>query len=471
MVSSSPTAVSARRRAGALAGAALALLLIAALSIPPEAAARSAADRDDSEAGSQDIEWQLKYVEQFGKPIGQDVEWELDDLSDQFGPFDDDGEAFHIKGGEVFADALDSFDTYRASYEFGRDGWLTAELSTRDQGKTGELGEVPTFTNEVLPGVGRVGKFDLPTNTDGAIIRPTEPLPERYRVEYELTTLDFGGPRDGEWNYDGLINGYGPEGCKTQHPWTAAEFGPESSELCDFADVRGENGFYFMGIVDYPDPAPRNNVFIHDRRKVVMDQYQVSHSWGANYEVCDPPTGETYSHHDMERSGNGIPMNMLFLTDDNQRDTGFIYNEFMMETDCGFFHGSDPGVNIISAGELQPDLMPDETYRFAIERTGTSYVLEVSGEFLHGEDTLRFEREFVQDGHPIWHYNQTPDEYDGQFDRQHVIEGDYGEYDMGSVWPSDSAYPDYFIIGNPHANYYEGSASIDNLRMYVPKDK
>jgi hypothetical protein len=461
-----------KRRRGRTWSMALAVGLLAPATVGLGSPANAGSEREeldrDRDAASEEIDWQLEYVEQFGKPIGRDVEWELDDLSDQYGPFDDDGEAFHIKGGEVFAEALDSFDTYRASYQFGRDGWLTAELATRDQGKTGELGEVPSFTNDVVPGVGRVGKFDLPNNTDGAIIRPTEPLPDRYRVEYELTTLDFGGPRDGEWNYDGLINGYGPEGCKTQHPWTASVGQPTSPEYCDFADVRGENGFYFLGIVDYPDPAPRNNVFIHNRRKVVMDQYQVSHSWGANYQACDPTTGETYSHHD-ERSGDGIPINMLFLTDDNQRDTGFIYNEFMMETDCGFFHGGDPGTSIVSAGELRPDLMPDETYRFAIERTGHSYVLEVSGEFLHGEDTLRFERDFIQDGHPIWHYNQTPDEYDGRFDRQHTIDGPYGSYDMGSIWPSDSAYPDYFIIGNPHTNYYEGSATMNNLRLYLPK--
>lgn len=35
------------------------------------------------------------------------------------------------------------------------------------------------------------------------------------------------------------------------------------------------------------------------------------------------------------------------------------------------------------------------------------------------------------------------------------------------MWPEGSAYPDNFIIGNPHINYYEGSAQIDNLRLYV----
>lgn len=413
--------------------------------------------------------WHLQYQESFDEPIGRDLEWQLDDRSEQLGPFDDDGEAFHVKGGPVFTEALGAFETHRASQSFGQDGWLTVELSTRDRDQDGQPSEaVPSFTDEVVPDVGSVGAFDVPSNTDGVVLRPTDPLPERYRIEYELVTLDFGGLRDGVWDYDGLVNGYGPDGCKTQHPWTATVDEPSSAEPCDFPDVRGENGFYFLGIVDH-EPAPRNNVFIHDRRKVVMDQYQVTHDWGANYEVCDPTTGELYGHHDLDRD-RGVPVNMLFLTDDNQRDTGFVYNEFMMETDCGFFHGSDEGVNIVSVGELQPELMPASTYRFAIERTATGYVQEIAGPFVHGEDVLRFERDFVQDGHPIWHYNQRADEYDGAFDTHHVIDGPYGSHEVGSLWPEGSAYPDYFLIGIPHSNYYEGSASIADLRLYVPDE-
>ena len=36
-------------------------------------------------------------------------------------------------------------------------------------------------------------------------------------------------------------------------------------------------------------------------------------------------------------------------------------------------------------------------------------------------------------------------------------------------WPDGSAYPDYFVIGDPYTNVYEGSASLTDIRLYVPK--
>ena len=56
---------------------------------------------------------------------------------------------------------------------------------------------------------------------------------------------------------------------------------------------------------------------------------------------------------------------------------------------------------VSSAGELRPELMPDEFYTFAIERNSTGYTLEASGNFARaGEQTLRFYRPFVEDGVP-----------------------------------------------------------------------
>jgi hypothetical protein len=39
------------------------------------------------------------------------------------------------------------------------------------------------------------------------------------------------------------------------------------------------------------------------------------------------------------------------------------------------------------------------------------------------------------------------------------------------VWPKQSAYPDYFVIGDPHLNYYSGSATIGDIRLYVPQSQ
>ena len=110
-----------------------------------------------------------------------------------------------------------------------------------------------------------------------------------------------------------------------------------------------------------------------------------------------------------------------------------------------------------------------ETYRFAIERANGGYTLEMSGTFARiGQATLRYRRAFVQDGLPIWHYNQTAAEYDGAFNADWTYPGNFGTFVDRSVWPAGSAYPDYFMIGDPHTNFYEGKATIDDIRLYVP---
>ena len=35
-------------------------------------------------------------------------------------------------------------------------------------------------------------------------------------------------------------------------------------------------------------------------------------------------------------------------------------------------------------------------------------------------------------------------------------------------WPAGSAYPDYFVIGDLYTNVYEGSATLTDIRLYVP---
>ncbi len=83
--------------------------------------------------------------------------------------------------------------------------------------------------------------------------------------------------------------------------------------------------------------------------------------------------------------------------------------------------------------------------------------------------TLRYHRGFIEDGRPIWHFNNRPEEYDGRFNTTLTFSGPYGRYSV-EQWPEGSAYPDFFILGDPHLNYYEGSAVIDDTKLYVPKE-
>lgn len=134
--------------------------------------------------------------------------------------------------------------------------------------------------------------------------------------------------------------------------------------------MRFANGFYYLGIVDYPNPAPGNNVFIHTHRKVVIDSYNIVNDQ-AYFKTCNPAMGEYYISHDNT-------LNMLFLTTiatKNQPETGV-----MTETECGI---NESGcLEVFTAGQLVPELMLKKRYRFAIERDRNGYILEVSGCFV-----------------------------------------------------------------------------------------
>jgi hypothetical protein len=87
-------------------------------------------------------------------------------------------------------------------------------------------------------------------------VRPTAPLPERYRVSLRVGFADCG---------DGLpgLNGY--DGGETAEPWSSTA-------------ATSQNGFYWLAILDAP-PRPHNNVWIHHHRKVVVDSDNHFPAW------------------------------------------------------------------------------------------------------------------------------------------------------------------------------------------------
>lgn len=50
---------------------------------------------------------------------------------------------------------------------------------------------------------------------------------------------------------------------------------------------------------------------------------------------------------------------------------------------------------------------------------------------------------------PIWHYNNTAKQYNGQFDQSMTDTGKYGSFTIKHTWPKGSAYQDCFVIGDP----------------------
>jgi hypothetical protein len=410
--------------------------------------------------------WRLVHRERFGRDVDDAATpWTRDipgpgslyDLDE----YDEDGRFFEAVGGPGFRTQLAATHLYRKSFTFGGRGWLTAELAARDTDRDGRPDRPPSLSTERVPGYGPAALLREPSHQGGIIIRSTRALPSAYRVEMTLVTLDFGGQRGGSWDYpDGRINGYSPAGCKTNHPW--ANGGDFSRPECEWFDVRTDsNGFYFLGIMDYPRTAPHNNIFIHTHRKVAMDAYNRYKYTGAGLRYCNPATGQ----YEPYAAGTGNGVNMIFMTD-KRRYTNQPGTDYLMNSECGFAYGGA----IVSQVDLRPELMPGQRYKYAIERVDGGYTMEVSGVFAHvGQATFRYHRKFVQDGMPIWHYNQTAAEYDGRFNTDWTYPGPFGEYVHRDVWPAGSAYPDYLLIGDPHINFYEGSARVGDIRLYVPR--
>lgn len=413
-------------------------------------------------AGPPEGDWRVVAHERFDRQVDSDhAAW----FADDDGPgspydvdvYDNDGAFFDTVGGPAFRQQLATFRTYRKSFSFGAGKWLTAELAARDR----DLDGVPDSPPSVRRDDGAL-LLDEPSHDGGVIVRSTNPLPAEYRVEATLKTIEFGGQRGGSWTWpDGRVNGYAGEACETNFPWASS--GDFARPECDWLNVRNDaNGFYYLGIMDYARPAPHNNVFIHVHRKVAMDSYSRTSYRGTGLRVCNPATGRFEPYE--ASTGNGV--NAIFMTHDrryaNQPGT-----EYVMPSECGTAFGKA----IVSQVDLRPELMPGETYRFAIERRDGRYVMEMSGNFHHvGQATYRYSHTFTgeEDGHPIWHYNQTPEEYDGRHDASWTWTGPGGTLVDEHTWPAGSAYPDTFLIGDPHMNFYEGNARIDDLRLLVP---
>jgi len=385
-----------------------------------------------------ETKWKLMYHEKFNKPFKEPEEWIEDTYGEDspyhVGPFDEDGEFFMEKGGQDFIDGLNEFRSYRKSYTYGKDDWLTIELYGRDSDKDG----VPETGGTFVKDNGKA-KLNSTRHYDGGIIRSTNPLPDKYRVEVTVSNINFGGDKNGNWEYDGKFNGY--DGDEIADPW---RFSDRSTTPVPAVN---ENGVYFLSITDYPNPAPHNNVFIHHHRKVVMDTDNNNYDGSSWSKVWNPHTGRA------EEDGSHY-ISMIWLQG-NDFGSNWTGNEFTSYTPDGFKEGAI----------FVDKYLDDEEYVFAIERDGESYTMSVSGNFYYGgKTTYTASRKFKED--PLtWHYNQMPEEYTEPFYNQlKTFNGKTYE-----TWPEGSSYPDYFFFGDPHINYYEGTALFDDVKLYLPK--
>src|SRR5215208_973026 len=89
------------------------------------------------------------------------------------GPFADAGEFFRRRG-------VTPPRAFRSSTAFGSSGWLTVESYTRRE--QAALGEHVHVVPDPAAPANHVLRVSSPEHTDATVIRPTFPLPERYRI-------------------------------------------------------------------------------------------------------------------------------------------------------------------------------------------------------------------------------------------------------------------------------------------------
>lgn len=389
-------------------------------------------------AGASVTRWKLVRHETFDTPLREPASW----VEDTYGAespyhvdaFDEDGDFFIEHGKDTFLTGLKSFRSFRKSFTYGDDGWLTLELYGRDSDRDG----VPETGGKFIAERGRA-KLVSTRHYDGAIVRSTQALPARYRVEVTVSNIHFGG-RDGKsFRSGGSTNGY--DGDEIADPWRFSDRSPNP------APAITDNGVYFLCISDYARPAPHNNVFIHHHRKVVMDTDNNESDGRSWSKVWDPLAGRG-----VEEGSHYVSMIWLRGDDFGSEWTG---NRFLSYTRGGFREDET----------FVDQYLADEAYVFSIERDGEAFTMSASGRFARGGATSYRATRPMRGPPPIWHYNRAAEEYrEPVFDQVKTYLGN-----AHHTWPSGSAYPEHFFFGDPHINFYEGSAEFDDLKLYLPE--
>jgi len=382
------------------------------------------------------IKWNLVYNETFDTPFNEPDTWTEDTYAKGSkysvdDAYDEDGNYFVQTLGKSFLPNLSKFKSFRKSYTYGQNGWLTVELYGRDSDKDG----IPESGGKFVEENG-TAKIISTLHTDAAIIRSTDKLPSKYKIELTVSNVNFGGEKNGNWNYDNKFNGYdSSDGNESAGPW-------------ENGSATIENGLYFLCITDYANPAPHNNVFIHHHRKFVIDtdnNNEDGYTWSKVWDVNTGRAVTDGSHY----------LNLLWLDGSSFGDNKN-GNSFISYTTGGWKYNPT----------FTDKYLDNESYTFTLERDGHSYTATMTGKFYYGGvRTYTATRKFT-DSPVTWHYNQTPSELKSTpYNETKKFNGESFQ-----TWPLNSSYPDYFFFGDPHINYYEGTAVFDNVKLFLPQE-
>jgi len=361
-------------------------------------------------AGGSGAGWRVMFEETFDTTVLPTPAWTADTFPDT--GFSDNGAFFRGRG-------VTPPTAYRASAPFSQSGWLTVESYSRAQ--TTSIASLFSVATDPAGGTNKVLRIASPTHTDATIVRPTQALPDRYRVSLRVGHASAG---------DGLASGNnGYDGGETAGPWLQDE------------DATAENGFYWLTILDTV-PRPHNNVYIHHHRKVVMDS-----------DNNVPPWTEIWNGTRFIDSGE-MPVMMIAI--DGRGNASELSGKPLLT------YANDtwqPSGDIRAVNSYRPTTW----YRASIERSGDQFTLEVSGNFRYG-GMQTYTATIDAAGRCVWHYNRQPLAAASpcvDTSRYPSLPGE------PPLWPADVAWPDYFMFGDPHNNFYEGEVFYDDVRLEV----
>ncbi len=325
------------------------------------------------------------------------------------GPYADGGAFFRQRG--VVPPAA-----FRATQLLGTGGWLALEVYTRRAGAP--LSDFAAIVPDPADPANRVLRISSREHTDAAVVRPTHPLPARYRISLRAGFPSFGDGKPGQ-------NGYDDD--EKAGPWWPSE------------DARLQNGFYWLAVLDQR-PRPHVNTWIHHHRKVVMDSDNHYPPW---MELWDGSRFVWLAEH---------PVMMFAL--DGRRHVDARSGNPLLSFSAGRWHPSG-AIRAVDA------YLPDTWYRVTVERDGPRYTLEIAGRFRYGgERTYRATVDAAEGC--VWHYPATAEEAGAA----RACEDLTPLPDLGAEfprWPAGGVWPDWFMFGDPHVNYYEGAVLYDDV--------
>lgn len=272
----------------------------------------------------------------------------------------------------------------RADGPFGKKGWLAIESYSRDPHS--DPNTFATISSDPENKENKVLKILSPQHSDGTIIRNRLSLTLPYKICLKVGHAKFG---DG---VKGGLNGY--MGEERAAPW-----GDRSAVA--------ENGFYWLTILD-DTPRPRNNIWIHHHRKLVIDSDNNTESWTNIWD------GRSY------RKSGEHPV-MMFALPREAPIHPRIGKPFISLSNEQWHP-----VGMIRAADAYKD---GRWYTACIARSKEHFTLSTSGDFVYGG-------------------NRT---YSGTIRADQVHNHDL--------------LPEYFMFGDPHTNFYRGEVLFDDIEL------